>query len=82
MYRRILTSAAPPHEPEVVEFGDLILHDGSAVPQLGAVVLVVAGADSDDRAVDDVVQSDDFEGGRQTFVGAPVLRQRRTEDAG
>jgi len=70
-----LTSSAASDEAEVVEFGHLVLHDGRAVPQLGAVVLVVAGADGDQGAVEDVAEGHHLEGDGQSLVGAPVRRQ-------
>jgi hypothetical protein len=75
-----LTSSAPADEPQIVELGDLVLHDGRRVSQLGAVVLVVAGLDGDDGAVADVAESDHLEGDRQRLVGPPVRRQDRADE--
>ena len=75
-----LTSARSADESEVVEFGDLILHLRRAVPQLGAVVLVVAGPQGDVGAVGDVAQGYDFEGHRQGLVGPPMGGQSRAEE--
>jgi hypothetical protein len=49
-----LTSTRAAHESEVVKLSDLVLHDGGAVPQLGAVVLVVAGPEGDQGPILDV----------------------------
>ena len=54
----LLTSSRPPDEPEIVELGNLVLHDGRAVAQLRAVVLVVARTQSHDRPVRHVAQRD------------------------
>ena len=51
-----LTSSAPSDEPQVVELGHLVLHDGAAVPQLRTEVLVVAGPHRDHGAVPHVAQ--------------------------
>ncbi len=75
------TSPGTSDEAQVVEFGDVVLDGGGGVAQLGAAVLVVAGADGDERAVVDAVQDDDPEGRRQRLVGAPMRRQRRAHDA-
>ena len=56
-----LTSSRPADEPEIVELGHLVLHDGRAVPQLGAVVLVVARSQCDYRPVRHVAQRDHLE---------------------
>ena len=56
-----LTSARPPDEPEIVELGHLVLHDGRAVPQLGAVVLIVARSQGHYRPVRHVAQRDHLE---------------------
>lgn len=57
----LLTTTASAHEPQIVEFGHLILHDGRAVAQLAAPILVVAGPNGDNGAVADVGQRDHFE---------------------
>ena len=75
-----LTSSGSADESEVVELGHLVLHDGRAVPQLGAVVLVVAGAERDDGAVVDVAQRDHLERHRKRLVRAPVGRQLRAQE--
>ena len=46
-----LPPPAPPHEPEVRELGELVLHDGGAVPDLSAPVVVIAALDADNSAV-------------------------------
>jgi len=70
-----LTSAAASDEPKVVELGHLVLHDGRAVPQLGAVIFIVARLDGDHCAVHHVAQRDHLEGHRQRLIGSPVRRQ-------
>lgn len=75
-----LTSSAAAHKPEIVEFGHLIAHHGGAVAQFGTEVLVVAGPDSDHRAVADVPERDHLEGARERFVRAPVVRQGGTQE--
>lgn len=72
-----LTSATPPDEPQIVEFGDLVLHHRGAVPQFRAVILVVAGPHRHHGAVADVAQRNHLEGDRQRLVAAPVRRQYR-----
>jgi hypothetical protein len=63
-----LTSTRAAHESEVVKLGDLVLHDGGAVPQLGAVVLVVAGPEGDQGPILDVTQGYDLKGHGQGLV--------------
>ena len=46
-----LPPAAPTHEPEVRELGELVLHDGGAVPDLPAPVVIIAALDTDQGAV-------------------------------
>lgn len=70
-----LTPAAASDKSQIVELGHLVLHDGCAVAQLGAVVLIVASANRDHGAVHDVAQGDDLEGHRQCLIGAPVRWQ-------
>lgn len=55
------TSSASPNESEVVELGDLVLHDSGTVSQLRGAVLVVSRSYSDQRAVTNVPQSYHFE---------------------
>ena len=59
---RILTSSATTDESEIVELGDLVLHDRGAVSQFPAAVLVVARLDGDQGAVGDLVEGHDLEG--------------------
>ena len=75
-----LTSTGPANEPQIVEFGHVILDDSGGVAQLGAPVLVVAGADGDQSAVLDAAEAHDAECGRQRLVGPPVGGQRRADD--
>ena len=75
-----LTSSRPSDEPQIVELGHVVLDDGGGVPQLGAPVFIVAGADGDQSAVLDAAEADDAEGRRQRLVGAPVRGQRRAND--
>lgn len=53
-----LTSAAAPHEAQVVEARHLVLHHTRGVTQLGWIILVVARHDCDHCAVRYVSQSD------------------------
>lgn len=70
--KTILTSAAAAHESQIVELGHLVLHEGGAVPQLGAIVLVVSGAYGDDRAVRHLTQRDHLERDRKRLVRPPM----------
>ena len=54
----LLTSSRPSDEPEIVELGHLVLHDGRAVAQLRTVVLIVARPQCHDRPVRHVAQRD------------------------
>ena len=58
----------------------MIFDGGGAVAELGAPVLVVTGAERDQRPVIDVAQAHDAESRRQRLVGAPVTRQRRAQN--
>ena len=49
--REALPPPAPTHEPEVGELGQLVLHDGGAVPDLSAPVIVIAALDTHEGAV-------------------------------
>lgn len=80
--RERLSAAAATDEPQVVEFGHLVLHHGCVVAKLSAPVLVVSGFDRDDCVVRNVVQSDDFEGTREAFVRSPVIRQHGAQNRG
>lgn len=53
--REGLPSSAPAHESQIVEFGNLVLHDGRAISQFGHRIFVVAGFDRDQSPVLDVV---------------------------
>ena len=77
---RILTPSAPADEPEVVELGHLILHEGRRVPELGAAVLVVTRAHGHHRAVADLAEGHHLERHRQSLVRAPVRRQLTAEE--
>lgn len=46
-----LAPPAPAHKPEVAELGQLVLHDGSAVPDLTAVVVIISTLDTHQGAV-------------------------------
>lgn len=70
-----LTPATSAHEAQIVELGNLVLHDGGAVPQFAAKVLVVTGGHGDHRAVADLAQGHHLERHRQGFVRAPVRGQ-------
>ena len=41
-----LPPPAPAHEPQVRELGELVLHDGGAVPDLPAPVVIIAALDT------------------------------------
>ena len=69
-----LTSPASPDEPQIVELGHLVLHEGGRVPQLGAAILVVARANGDQRAVPDLAESDHLERDREGLVRPPMGR--------
>lgn len=73
-------AAASPNKSEIVKFGDLVLHHSCAIAKFSAVILVVPGFYCHDRSVLNVVQSDDFEGTRKTFVGSPVIGEGRAEN--
>lgn len=73
--RFFLTSTTSADKPKIIEFGNLVFHDGRRIAQLGAMVLVVSGANGDDGAVDDVPEGDHFERNWQGLVGPPVVRQ-------
>lgn len=70
-----LTSSAASHKAQIIKLGHLILHDGRAVPQFTAEVLIIASAYGDNGAVHDLAQCQDLEGNGQRFVGAPVRGQ-------
>ena len=70
------TSSGTADEPEIVELGHVVLHDGRGVAEFGAPVLVVAGADGDQSAVVDSAEANDAKSRRQRLVGAPVGGQR------
>ncbi|GIY04066.1 hypothetical protein CEXT_180181 [Caerostris extrusa] len=78
----LLTSSAASHEPEVVEFCDLVLDDGGGVPHLAAVVLVVAGPHGDRGSVQHLAEHHHLEGDGQRLVGAPVSGEHGAEDVG
>lgn len=71
----VLTSAAPSHEAQVVEPGHLVLHHGRGVPQLGRVVLVVAGHHGDQGPVGDVTKGHDLHRARGEGVGKKIYKR-------
>ena len=77
-----LTSATPPDESEVVEFGDRVLDVGDRVAEFGAEVLVVPGRDGHLGAVLHLPERDHLEGDGQCLVGAPVRRQNGADEVG
>lgn len=77
-----LTSSTPADEPEVIEFGHLVLHDGCTVPKFGTAVFVITGSDCDDCAVHDFAESHDFEADWEGFVRAPMSGEYRAHDVG
>lgn len=76
MDRVFFTSSTAPDETEIVELGNLVLHNRGAVSELAAAILVVAGPYRDEGTVADVVEGDDLERDRQRLVRSPVRRQR------
>ena len=54
--KEIFTSSRPADEPEIIELGDAVPHQGGVVAQLGAVVVVVARVQSHQGAVLDVTK--------------------------
>ena len=62
-----LPPPAPPHESEVRELGELVLHDGGAVPDLAAPVVVIAALDADQGPVRNLLMI------RDTFVNREAL---------
>lgn len=75
-----VTSSGTADEPQVVEFGHLILHQRGAVAQFRAKVLVVARAYCDRCTVRHLAQRDHFERHRQRLVGPPVRGQHGAHD--
>lgn len=57
----ILTATTSADKPQIVEFGHLIFHDGRAVSQLAAPILIVAGPNRDNRSIANGGQCDHFE---------------------
>ena len=53
-----LPPAAPSNEPQVVELGHVVLHDGRVVAQLAAEVLVIPRPQGHHRAVSHLAQRD------------------------
>jgi len=74
-----LTSAAPADEPEVVEFGDLVLHQRGRVPQFRATVLIVPGPNGHKSTVPDLAEGYHLEGYRKGLVRSPMRRQYRAD---
>jgi len=77
-----LTSSATTDESKIVEFGDLVLHDGGAIPQLAAAVLVVARSNGNYSTIADLVERYDLECCWKRLVRSPVRRQRAAQDNG
>ena len=63
-----LAAATAANEAEIVELGDVVLHDGRVVPQLPTKVLIVASSQSDHSPIIDLTQGNHFEGGGKSFV--------------
>lgn len=70
-----LTSPTSPDEPQIIKFGNSILHDRGVIPQLRRAVLVVASPDGDQGPVEDLAQCYHLEAARERLVRAPVLWQ-------
>lgn len=70
-----LTSTASADEPQVVELGDLILHQSRRISQLGAAVLIVTSANGHKGAVAHLAESHDLECHRESLVGPPMRGQ-------
>lgn len=62
--RERFPATASADKTEIVEFRHLVLHHRGAIPQLRAIVLIVAGLQSYHGAVLNVVQSDHFKSDR------------------
>jgi len=77
-----LAPPAPPHEPQVAELGELVLHDGGAVPDLPAVVVIVPTLDTHQGSIRDLLEREDFESCRESFVTSPVVGEGGAEDTG
>ena len=77
-----LAPAAPADDPQVVELGHVVLHDGRVVEELAAEVLVVADPQTAHSAVLDITEGDHFKGHRQGLVAPPVSGQLGAEDIG
>jgi len=75
-----LTSSASAHEPQIVKFGHLVLHQGGAVAQLRAKVFIVARANGNRRAIWHLAERHHLEGNRQRLVGPPVRGQHCAHD--
>lgn len=60
------------HKPQVIEFCHLIFHDSCAVPQFATIILIISSLNCDHRPVLNIIESDDFEGTRKTFIWSPV----------
>jgi len=73
-YPKGLTSAAPADEPEVVELGDLVLHQRGGVPQFRATILVITSADRHQSPIPDLAEGDHFKRHWKGLVGSPVRR--------
>ena len=54
--KEIFTSSRPADEPEIIELGHTVPHQGGVVAQLGAVVVVVARVQGHQGAVLDVTK--------------------------
>jgi len=74
-----LTSPASADEPEVVEFGDLVLHQRGRVPQFRATVLIVSGPNGHKSTVPNLAEGYHLEGYRKGLVRSPMRRQYRAD---
>lgn len=68
----MLTSSWSTDKTKVVEFGYMILHDGSPIAEFCTPIFVVAGPDGDQSAVIYTTETDHAKSRRESFVGTPV----------
>jgi len=70
-----LTSTASTDKSEVIELGDLILHQRGRVSQFRATVLVIARTDRHQSPVANFAKSNYFERHWKRLVGSPMRWQ-------
>ena len=67
-----LPPAAASDEPQVVELGHVVLHDGRVIAQLAAKIFIVSSPEADYNSVLDITEGDHFESHWQSLVTPPV----------